>query len=351
MVYVGNYTNIESKGIYAYRLEEDGSLIEINSPQNIDNPSYICFDRNNRYLYAVIEGDSFEGEHGGGVAAFRINNENGELQLLNSKGTKGVAPCHLVTDKDNKHLFVANYTEGTFTTFDISKDGSLGDLVNITVHEGKGVDEARQEKAHVHYVTFSPDEKYLFAVDLGIDKIKIYSISEENGAAALVGEYNAKPGSGPRHLEFHPSGKYVYLINELSSEIAVLRYLGEGTILETIQYISTLPEGFTDFSNCAAVHLSKDGRFLYASNRGHDSIAVFKIDEETGKLDLISITPTAGEFPRDFEIDPTGRFLFAANQKSDTITTFRINNETGELMPLPQVIRVQSPTCIKFYEV
>lgn len=350
IAYVGTYTSGESKGIYTYRLEEDGRLIEINSPRNIDNPSYICFGRNKRYLYAVIEGENFQGEHGGGVASFKINNETGELQLLNSKGTKGDAPCHLVTDRMDKHLFVANYTEGTFTTFDIYEDGSLGELTNITTHEGKGIDEVRQEKAHVHYVTFSPDEKFLFAVDLGIDKIKIYSVSEESGTTTLVGQYDTKPGSGPRHMEFHPNGKYVYLINELSSEIAALRYFGDGPILETIEYLSTLPEGFTGFNNCAAVHVSKDGRFLYASNRGHDSVAAFKIDEATGKLRLISITPTGGEFPRDFEIDPAGRFLFSANQKSNTITTFMVNNETGELTPLEQVINVPNPTCIKFYE-
>ncbi|WP_163192137.1 lactonase family protein [Clostridium thermarum] len=350
IVYVGNYTKEEKKGIYAYRLDEDGSLIEINSPQDIENPSYICFDRDKRYVYAVIERDSFQGGHGGGVAAYKIINDVGELQYLNSKGTKGVDPCHLITDKDNRHLYVANYTEGTFTTFNIAEDGSLGNLVDVTVHEGSGVDEVRQEKAHVHYVTFTPDEKFLLAVDLGIDKIKIYSVSEKSGIPTPVGEYKVKPGAGPRHLVFHPNGKYVYVINELSSEIVALRYISEGAILETIQYISTLPEGFKEFNNCAAVHVSKDGRFLYASNRGHDSIAVFRKDETTGKLELVSITPTGGEFPRDFGIDPSGRFLFAANQKSDTITSFRIDNETGELRPLPQVIAVQSPTCIKFLE-
>lgn len=350
IAYVGTYTSGESVGIYTFKLEENGKLAQIRT-QELSNPSYLSISRNKEYLYAVIEGENFEGNHGGGAAAFKIDKKSGELRILNSKGTKGVAPCHLITDKNDKQLYVANYMEGTFTAFDISEDGSIGELKNVIEHEGKGQDVNRQEKAHVHYVNFSQDEKYLFVVDLGIDKIKIYSIDQEKRGIALAGEFAVKPGSGPRHLEFHPTNKYAYLINELSSNIAVLRYCDKGTILETIQYIATLPKGYSGFNNCAAIHISRDGRFLYASNRGHNSIASFKIDEETGTLELNEIIPTEGEFPRDFEIDPSGRFLFAANQNSSTITAFEINNSTGGLVSLGHIISVPNPTCIKFYEI
>lgn len=349
VAYVGTYTSGESKGLYAFRPEGNGNLVQKGCPAYIDNPSYINIDKNKGFLYAVIENDAFHGEHGGGVAAFKIDCKSGALDHLSAKGTKGASPCHLTTDREGKRLFVANYAEGTFTIFDISDEGKIGEIRSVVVHEGSGINADRQEKAHVHCVVLTPDEKFLLAVDLGMDKIIIYSVFAEE--MKPEGEYQARPGSGPRHVEFHPGERYLYLLNELSSDIDVLRYDENGVTLEKVQTISTLPKDFIGYNICAAIHISKDGRFLYASNRGHDSISAFKVDKATGMLDLKSVTPCGGEFPRDFQIDPSGEFLYSANQNSSTITAFRIDREYGLLTPLDHVIKVPNPTCIKFYEI
>lgn len=346
LVYIGTYASAENEGIYIYNLDIiTGKLEKIDAVSGIENPSYLAMDKQLRYLYAVSETEDFEGKNGGSVSAYSIDEKTGGLRFLNSQPTKGKAPCHVCMDSMNKYLFVANYSEGTFTTYPLNIDGSIGAITNIITHEGFGPDKIRQEKSHVHYVTFTPEEKYLCAVDLGIDAVKLYSLDRVDGSLTEAKDLNIKlkPGSGPRHIEFHPNGEYAYIINELNSTIAVLK----SPSLEIIQTITTLPEGFIGESSPAAIHVANNGKFLYASNRGHDSIAIFSIDKDSGRLQLTSCCSTKGEYPRDFCIDPTGKYLIVGNQNSDTIITFEINQESGELKAVGEALKAEKPVCVK----
>lgn len=368
IAYVGTYTYGESEGIYIFSLDTSTGRFEpIGVSKKLENPSYLAISKDSKYLYTVMETDEFNGEKGGAVGSFLINRETGKLEFLNCQPTRGRAPCHISNDRENKYLFAANYREGTVSVFPINPDGSISPASDIIYHEGCGPNKERQEKPHVHYVTLTPEEKYLCAVDLGIDKVIIYELDKEKVRLIPVKELSPKikPGSGPRHMTFHPDGRFAYVINELSSDIAVFKYhspcssskydfshnSSRNYIFEEIQYISTLPEEYKDINYCAAIHVSSDGKYLYASNRGHDSIAIFKIDNCSGKLELISHTPTGGKFPRDFAIDPTGNFLFAANQNSDSIVSFKILPESGKLEQLDYITNVPAPVCIKFAKI
>ena len=348
IVYIGTYTSGKSQGIYFFEMEpRTGELEFIGTTKKVENPSYQTIDNKVEYLYTVMETERFNGEKGGAVAAFAIDKKIGLLEFINSQPTKGRAPCHISI---NESIFAANYSEGTISVFPICRDGSISAASCVLEHKGSGPNKERQEKAHAHYVSLTPDEKFLCAVDLGIDKIMVYSFDSETGKLypSKHPEVIIRPGSGPRHMVFHHSGKFVYLINELSSDIVAFEYSsGEGTFTE-LQYISALPSGYDGISYCSAIHISPDGQFLYGSNRGHDSLAIFKIDNSTGKLELISIIPTGGNFPRDFGIDPSGKFLFVANQNSDTIVTFRILPENGIIEPTDSIINVPAPVCVKF---
>lgn len=350
-VFIGTYTSGYSKGIYSYEMDyESGVLCPINTPSEVENPSYLAFSKDKNYLYAVVENSEYKGEYGGAVAAFSIASGTRELKFINYQSTKGKHPCHLCVDSDNKYLFAANYSEGSFSVFPISEDGGLKPCLHSIKHQGSGPNKQRQESPHVHFVTLTPEENRLCVIDLGIDSIVVYDFDRYTGTVCYNKELTVslKPGSGPRHLVFHPNGRFVYVVTELSCEVTVFKYSKEG--FEALQYVSTLPQGYIDNNNtCAAIQLSPDGKFLYASNRGHDSIAVFKIDHNSGKLELVEITSTVGMNPRDFAIDPTGHYLYAANQDSDNITTFIINNETGKISSTGNSIEVSKPVCIKFY--
>ena len=350
IAYIGTYTQGESEGIYAFDVNtETGQLEGKGVSARLENPSYLAIDKKNRYLYSVMETDHFNGTPSGAVAAFAIHRQTGNLTPLNFESTKGQVPCHITTDSFNRFLFAANYRDGNVSAFPLNADGSLGPVSTIIQHQGSGPNKERQERAHAHFVSLTPEENYLCAVDLGIDKIMVYQFDPAAGSLTLDEKRSAaiRPGSGPRHLAFHPNGKFVYLVNELSSDVVFLKYSIDFTFTAE-QYISTLPEGYAGTNTCAAIHVSPDGRYLYASNRGHDSIAIYRIDAQTGKLEFVAHTPTDGKDPRDFAIDPTGKYLYAANQNSDTIVSFAIHQETGELQPLGQVISVPSPVCIKF---
>ena len=353
IAYIGTYTSGKGEGIYIFELDAATGKLTQTGVSKLENPSYLTVDSRCRYLYAVVESDEFEGKNGGAVCAFSINSKTGGLELLNCQPTKGVAPCHICTDSSGKYLFAANYGEGTITAFPIATDGSIEPHSSIIQHQGSGPNPDRQEKPHAHYVTLTPDEKHLCAVDLGIDRIMVYGFDMQNGC--LIPDESLyvtlKPGSGPRHMEFHPNGKFAYLINELDSEIVVLGYSPSDSTFHKLQCISALPEGYTGISYGAAVHISPDGNFLYVSNRGHDSIGVFRVEKATGSLELVSHFPTHGKFPRDFALDPTGKFLFVANQNSDTIVQFEINCETGELERVGDIIEVPIPVCVKFVKI
>jgi 6-phosphogluconolactonase len=351
VAYVGTYTSGKSQGIYIYEMDlANGGLKYLGTSDKIENPSYQVIDNKVEFLYTVMETEKYNGKLSGAVAAYAIDKKTGLLKFVNSQPTEGRAPCHININKSGSHIFAANYREGIVFVFPVNRDGSICAASCVIEHKGSGPNKERQEKAHAHYVSLTPDEKYLCAVDLGIDKIMVYNFDSTTGRLQPSGhsEVNIRPGSGPRHMVFHQSGRFAYLINELSSDIVAFEYSPEEGTFNEIQYISTLPSEYTGINYCSAIHISPDGRYLYGSNRVHDSIAIFNIDNNNGKLELIATVPTKGSYPRDFQIDPSGKFFYAANQNSDSIVVFRILLESGIIEPTGKVINVPSPVCIKF---
>jgi 6-phosphogluconolactonase len=352
IAYVGTYTSEnESDGIYTYNLDmKTGNLEQIYVTSKVDNPSYLHISPDNKFLYATLENEVYNGQIGGAVAAYSINQCTGKVDLINVEVTKGISPCNVCTSSDNKYVFVANYEGGSVSVFPVNDDGSLNELSFMVKHEGLGPDKIRQEKPHVHYVTLTPEGKYLCVVDLGIDSVKFYDLDRNLGSLTLNEKLSLKmkAGCGPRHMEFHSNGQTVYIITELSSEIAVALYSKENQTFEVVQYISTVPMEYEGENTCGAIHISPNGHYVYASNRGHDSLAIFKIDRISGKLELVGHSSSHGECPRDFEIEPTGNFLFVANQNSDSIVTFKIDSYSGKLEELKKSVKVPSPVCIKF---
>lgn len=340
--YVGTYTKGASEGIYSFTLDIQAKKIsEVRIAAKIDNPTYLTISNNQQYLYSVAKVDDL-----GGVIAYVVNGQ-GELQEINRQLTEGAPPCHVSVDAENHYLLSANYHKGTMDAYSLQdNDGGIAPKPSTAKHQGSGPDK-RQEKAHTHYAGFTPDEKYIVAIDLGIDKLITYEISAQ-GTLSEVARLDIKPGSGPRHLAFHPNGYIAYCLTEFSSEVLSLQYNAETGSFTEIQTISTLPTNFTENNQGSAIHLSADGRFLYAGNRGHNSIAVFSVNQETWQLDFIEHTSTEGNWPRDFVLDPSEAFIVAANQESSNLVLFSRDATTGRLA-LEQIdIAIPDPVCIKF---
>ena len=361
LIYVGTYTLPirfgtgkvlmgKGEGICIYRMDPaSGTLEFIRKIRDVTNPSYLAFDPKQRFLYAVNELKSFEGKPTGTVSAFSVDSETGELEFLNKKMTYGADPCYVVVDKTGRYVFVANYMSGSVCVLPIREDGSLGDATGFIQHRGSSVNPKRQRGPHAHSIAVDPSNRYVYVADLGLDKIMIYKFDSERGKLTPNDQPWTKiePGAGPRHFTFHPNGKFAYVINELNSTIVAFVYDGDNGTLEEIQTVSTLPRGFRGVNYCADIHIVPSGKFLYGSNRGHDSIVIYRINEETGKLTYVGYESTQGETPRNFAIDPTGRFLLVANQNTDTIVTFHIDQKTGKLSPTGNVTEVPTPVCIK----
>ncbi len=356
-VYVGTYTRREphvvgkSEGIYVYRFDlSSGALQFAGKATGIDNPSYLAIHPQKPFLYAVNEVGDFGGQSSGAVTALAIDPQTGELTYLNQQASHGAAPCYLCVDQTGQYVLAANYGGGSVAMLPIQADGRLGEASDFIQHEGSSVNPQRQAGPHAHSINIDPANRYAFAADLGLDKVLIYQLDLEQGK---LRPNSAQPwaqveaGAGPRHFAFHPSRQYAYLINEIASTMTVFAYDETQGTLREVQTISTLPEGFTARSHCADVHLAPSGKFVYGSNRGHDSIAIFAVDESTGRLSAVGHESTQGQTPRDFELDPTGRYLFAANQNTDTIVTFRVDEQTGRLTPTGQVTEVPTPVCVK----
>ena len=350
LVYIGTYTQGESEGIYVYRLDtSSGALEYVSVATGIDNPSFLDLHPHKPYLYAINEISELGGESGGAITAFSINEETGELTLLNQQSTIGTGPCHLSVDATGKFVLVANYGGGSVCMLPIQEDGTLGEATDFIQHEGSSVDPARQQGPHAHSIMIDPANQYAFTPDLGLDKILIYKIDLTNGKLVPNDPSSAEvaPGGGPRHFDFHPNRKYAYVINEMGNTVTAFTYDETDGSLAEIQTIPTLPDDFDGTSHTADVHVSPSGKFLYGSNRGHDSIVIFAIDSETGTLTYVDHESTQGETPRNFAIDPTGTFLFAENQGTDTIVTFRIDSDTGKLTATGHVTDVPMPVCLK----
>ncbi|MFS0880099.1 lactonase family protein [Metabacillus niabensis] len=339
--YIGTYTKGDSKGIYSFTLDTEAKQISnVKAVAELNNPTYVNISNDNKVLYAVVkEGDK------GGVASYAINNQTGELTELSRQVTEGASPCHVSVDKNNQQVVTANYHRGTVEAYLVNEDGTLNRSTSIMQHEGQGPHE-RQEKPHTHFSGFTPDEKFVVAVDLGIDKVITYKI--DNGALTEAHTLLVKAGSGPRHITFHPNGKYAYVMTELSNEVIALSYNAETGIFTELQYIAAIPEDFTDNSQGSAIHISSDGRFVYAGNRGHNSIAVFRVNEETGELALVEYTSTEGNWPRDFAFDPTESFIVASNEESGNLVLYARDKETGRLSVIQSDVAVPYPVCVKF---
>jgi 6-phosphogluconolactonase len=360
-VYVGTYTEPirfgtgkvlqgKGEGIYAFRLDQaSGALELVSTTAGVANPSYLAFDATQRFLYVVNELKSFQDQPTGTVSAFAVLPATEELALLNRQPTHGTDPCHVCVDARRKHVFVANFMSGSVCVLPVHDDGSLGEACDFVQHQGASIDTARQNGPHAHSVTLDRANRHAFVPDLGLDKLLIYKFDPQRGKLEpnAVPWIKLRPGAGPRHIALHPAEKFAYLVNELNSTVAALAYDDRAGAFEELQEISTLPEEFLGANTCADVQVSPAGSFLYASNRGHDSVTVFQIHQHSGKLTVVEHAATRGNTPRSFCIDPTGTFLFVANQDSDSVVTFRIDPHTGELRPTGHVARVPTPVCVK----
>lgn len=349
VLYVGTYTTGKSDGIYVYRFDPTTGALHRSSSTMSINPSFLTVDRSKRYLYAVNEVGEYAGKPGGGVSAFAIERGTGNLRLLNEQATQGADPCHLSVDSKKRTLLVANYTGGNVTVMPLRADGTLGMAAEVKQHEGSGPKE-QQKGPHAHCIILDRFERHALASDLGIDKVMIYRFDRATGKLTPAQQPFAelKPGAGPRHLALHPTGKYLYVINELDSTMSAFKYNELNGSLTPIETVSTLPSDFSGVSYCADVHVSPSGKFLYGSNRGHNSIVVFEIDARTGKLKLVEHVSTEGNWPRNFTIDPSGTFLLVANQRSDNVVVFSIDLSSGRLKPTGLNEAIPSPVCLRF---
>jgi 6-phosphogluconolactonase len=349
--YVGTYTSGKSKGIYLYSLNlTSGELKYVATTEGVKDPSFLAVAPGHRYLYTVNEVEEFGGKKSGALSSFAIDQRTGNLRLLNQQPSLGGAPCYLFVDRGGRFVLVANYVGGNVAVLPIRGDGSLGQATDLKQDLGSSVNAERQEAPHAHCVVLDAANRFAYACDLGTDKIMSFRFDSRRGKLIpnKTPWVQVKPGAGPRHLTFHPGGRYAYVINELHATVTAFAHdRGQGNLKE-LQTIRTLPADFTGEDTSADIHVSPDGRFLYCSNRGHDSIAAFRISPHNGKLTFIAHQSSGGKTPRNFAIDPTGAFLLVANQKSDNIVTFRRDAKTGRLSATGHVAEVPSPVCLKF---
>jgi 6-phosphogluconolactonase len=344
---VGTYTGKGSEGIYVYKFNTSTGEMNKVSSTLTENPSYLAFSKDKKFVYSVNE----NGDGKGGVTSFSFDQATGKLTKLNSQLSNGDHPCYISVDNSNKWVVAGNYTGGNFSVYPVKEDGSLGEAVQIIQHTGSGAVKERQDKPHVHSVVFTPDGKYLAVTDLGTDKIYMYHF---DAAAEKPVDENAienatAPGAGPRHIIFHKSLPYAYTIEEMSGKVSVYSVGKDGT-LKNIQSVTSHPEGYKGDIGSAAIKLSKDGKFLYASNRGgSNTLAAFSIDQSTGRIKTQKIVNSGGKAPRDFTIDPSGNFILAANGGSDNITILKINKENGVPESAGKQVAISQPVCLVFF--
>jgi 6-phosphogluconolactonase len=348
LVYFGTYTRGKSEGIYVCRFDSaTGTLTSPSLAVETANPSFLAVHPNHHFLYSDGAISSLSN---GAVNAFLIDHQTGTLTQINQQTCAGLGPTHLAVDASGRCVLVANYGNGSIASLPIHADGSLGPPASSIQHHGSSVDPNRQRGPHAHGVGFDPANQRAFCADLGLDKLLVYRF--DPATATLTPNDPpfgvVKPGAGPRHFAFHPDGRRVYVINEMQSTITAFNYDPKRGALTEFQTISTLPEKFTGPNTAAEIAIHPTGKFLYGSNRGDNTIAVYAIDDATGKLTLLEDQSTLGNTPRMFAIDPTGQFLLAANQDSNTIVVFRIDPKTGRLTPTGQSVEISMPTCVTF---
>lgn len=348
-VYVGTYTDGASAGIYVFRFnDESGDATGAMLAAETENPSFVAIHPNGKWLYAVNEIGNFGGESAGAVSSFTINRDTGGLTGMNQVSTKGASPCHLVVDATGKFVLVANYNGGSVAVFPVHDDGSLGEAVSFIQHEGSSVLRPRQAGPHAHSINLDATNRFAVVGDLGLDKVLVYRFNADTGALTPndPSSVSVAPGSGPRHFAFDPDGRHAYVINEIRRTITAFDWDAENGVLSEVQTISTVPEGFEQGST-AEVRVHPSGKFVYGSNRGHDSIAMFRVQDSGDRLVALGQESTQGSTPRNFFIDPSGAWLFAENQATDSIVLFRIDQETGKLEANGTRLPVPSPVCVR----
>ncbi len=351
LVYIGTYTGAKSKGIYVSRLDTtSGRLSPPELAAETKSPSFLAVHPNGSVLYSVGEMSEIGVNHAGTVNAFGIEQKTGRLTLISQQTSGGAGPCHLALDRTGKCVLVANYVSGSIAALPIQADGKLSAPSAVIQHAGSSADPQRQAGPHAHFIAADPANQFALACDLGLDKVLVYRLDPAKGSLVANDPpfVSLKPGSGPRHLAFDPAGRFVYVINEIASTITAFAYDARRGALRELQTISTLSEKFHGDNSCAEVQIHPSGKFVYGSNRGHDSIAVFAVEPETGKLTCLEHQSTGGKTPRHFDIDPSGKWLLAENQAPGSIVIFRIDSKTGRLHPTGQIVDVGAPVCVAF---
>jgi 6-phosphogluconolactonase len=351
LVYVGTYTGANSKGIYAFRFSQaTGGVTPVGLVAETPSPSWLVASPSGQFLFAANETDSFDADKSGGVSAFRIDRATGSLTPLNSQSSRGAHPCHMAIDSAGAHLLVANYTGGNLAVLPIDADGRLSPASQVVQHKGSSVNVSRQKEPHAHSIDFDPSGRFALSADLGADRVFVYRYDPKGGSlrAGLHPAVAATPGAGPRHVAFRPDGKFAFAINELASSITSYGWDGERGSLTTLGNVSTLPAPHRGNST-AEIRVHPNGRFVYGSNRGHDSIAVYRVSD-AGTLTLVEHEKTRGKTPRNFTIDPSGQWLIAANQESASLAVFRIDSKTGALAPNGPLVKVGSPVSVVFVQ-
>jgi 6-phosphogluconolactonase len=350
LIYIGTYSGGKSKGIYSAKFDPaTGTLSAPELAVEAKNPSFLCLHPSGKYLYSVGEIDSFDGKKSGAVSAYRIE-AGGKLSLLNEQASEGTGPCHLALDKSGRCLLVANYGSGSIGALPVAEDGKLGSASAKIQHAGSSVNKSRQAGPHAHFITADPSDRFALTCDLGLDKVLVYKLEPPKCSLAPNDPPFSfiKPGEGPRHLVFHPTAKWVYVINEMGSSITALTYDSRHGRMKEFQMISTIPSGATNHNSGAEIQMHPSGKFLYGSNRGENSVAAFAIDPNSGKLSPVGHQGTEGKTPRHFALDPSGKWLLAENQDSDSVVVLRVDEKTGRLSPTGVKIEVGKPVCVVF---
>lgn len=349
LVYTGSYSDAKAEGIQVFRLDmKTGALTKVGGASGVTNPSFVALHPGGKFLYAVGETSEFAGKKVGAVASFSLD-DKGVPTFMNAQSSEGQGPCHITVDRMGKHALVANYGSGSVACLPIEEDGKLAAPSSSVQHKGSGANKSRQAGPHAHSINPDPMGRYVVAADLGLDKILVYRFNSLKGTleANEPAAADVPAGSGPRHFAFHPSSRWAYACGEMTSTVIAFTYNPERGVLEQMQVLSTLP-GEVKGNSTAETQVSPDGRFVYVSNRGHDSVAVFAVDEATGKLKAVGHCPTGGKTPRNFGIDPSGAFLIAANQGSNNVVVFKIDAKTGMPSPTGHEVQVPKPVCVKF---
>jgi 6-phosphogluconolactonase len=351
-VYFGTYTAAKSKGIYLSQF--DAGTGKLSSPELVaetKNPSFLAISPNRRFLYAVSEISGSGGKNEGAVSAFTRDPKTGKLTFLNQQPSGGGGPCHVSLDRAGRFVLAANYGTGSIAALPVQMDGKLGPAAAVIQHTGSSINPQRQAGPHAHFITTDPTSQYVLACDLGLDKVLVYWFAPRSAEPLTANKppsISIKPGSGPRHLAFHPDGRHIYLVNEMSSTLTSLSYNPDNGTLEEAQTLSTLPDKFEGHNSGAEVQVHPSGKFVYSSNRGHDSIAIFAVDPKTSRLKPVGHQSTQGKTPRHFALDPSGKWLVAENQDSNSVVVFAVDKASGKLTPTGQTVEVGSPVCAVF---